>query len=55
MDTIILCTGQQSFDEISSAMSGSGIVAHVIGGAKQAAELDAYTAIKQGTKRGLEI
>jgi 2,4-dienoyl-CoA reductase (NADPH2) len=49
-DTIVICAGQDSnrglFDELKSA----GIEAHIIGGAKEAAELDAMRAVDEGVR-----
>jgi 2,4-dienoyl-CoA reductase (NADPH2) len=51
-DTIVICAGQQSnrglFDELKSA----GIDVHIIGGAKEAAELDAMRAVDEGVRIG---
>jgi 2,4-dienoyl-CoA reductase (NADPH2) len=51
-DTIVICAGQQSnrglFDELKSA----GIEVHIIGGAKEAAELDAMRAVDEGVRIG---
>ena len=50
VDTIVICAGQESnrgmFDELREA----GIEAHVIGGAKEAAELDAMRAVEEGAR-----
>jgi len=49
-DTIVICAGQESnrgiFDELKSA----GIEVHIIGGAKEAAELDAMRAVDEGVR-----
>jgi len=49
-DTIVLCTGQQSDDALHAALVERGIPATVIGGAKEAAELDALRAIDEGIR-----
>lgn len=49
-DTIVLCTGQESEDTLAAALRAAGRVAHVIGGAARAAELDAKRAIDQATR-----
>lgn len=50
VDTIVICAGQESnrglFDELREAE----IEAHVVGGAKEAAELDAMRAIEEGVR-----
>ena len=50
VDTIVICAGQESnrglFDELREA----GIEAHVVGGAKEAAELDAMRAVEEGVR-----
>ncbi|HKX67744.1 MAG TPA: NADPH-dependent 2,4-dienoyl-CoA reductase [Intrasporangium sp.] len=50
VETIVVCTGQESVDTLSDALAELGVSAHVIGGADVAAELDAKRAIKQGTE-----
>jgi 2,4-dienoyl-CoA reductase (NADPH2) len=51
-DTIVICAGQESnrslFDEVRSL----GIEVHIIGGAKEAAELDAMRAVDEGVRIG---
>ncbi len=50
VDTIVLCTGQESMRELIAPLEAAGIPIHVIGGADVAAELDAKRAIKQATE-----
>ncbi|CAN5229179.1 NADPH-dependent 2,4-dienoyl-CoA reductase [soil metagenome] len=50
VDTIVLCTGQESVRDLIDPLVLAGITAHVIGGADIAAELDAKRAIKQATE-----
>ena len=50
VDTIVLCTGQESVRDLVEPLEAAGVVAHVIGGADVAAELDAKRAIKQATE-----
>lgn len=50
VDTIVLCTGQESVDELAAPLRERGVSVHVIGGADVAAELDAKRAIKQATE-----
>ena len=50
VDTIVLCTGQESNRGLYDDLLALGVSAHVIGGADIAAELDAKRAIDQGTR-----
>ena len=50
VDTIILCTGQNSVLDLADELSERGDSVHIIGGADVAAELDAKRAIKQATE-----
>ena len=50
VDTVVLCTGQESVNELAAELSARGVSVHVIGGADVAAELDAKRAIRQGTE-----
>jgi 2,4-dienoyl-CoA reductase (NADPH2) len=50
VDTIIVCTGQESVNTLGPLLAAAGVKAHVIGGADVAAELDAKRAIRQGTE-----
>jgi len=49
-DTIVLCTGQEPLRELQAPLSATGIAVHLIGGAHEAAELDAKRAIDQATR-----
>ena len=49
-DTIILCAGQLSLNELVAPLEASGLSVHVIGGAKTAGELDAKRAFDEGTR-----
>jgi 2,4-dienoyl-CoA reductase (NADPH2) len=49
-DTIVLCAGQESLRSLEAPLQAAGIPVHVIGGADEAAELDAKRAIDQGTR-----
>ncbi|WMN06947.1 NADPH-dependent 2,4-dienoyl-CoA reductase [Marivirga arenosa] len=55
VDNIILCAGQLPDKSLFNSVVESGQKAHLIGGAFEAAELDAKKAIKQATKLALEI
>jgi 2,4-dienoyl-CoA reductase (NADPH2) len=48
VDNVILCTGQLSENALYTALKEKGVIAHLIGGADVAAELDAKRAIRQG-------
>ncbi|MFD1860229.1 NADPH-dependent 2,4-dienoyl-CoA reductase [Aeromicrobium camelliae] len=50
VDTIVLCTGQESVRDLVAPLEEAGVAVHVIGGADVAAELDAKRAIKQATE-----
>ena len=50
VDTVVLCTGQESRRELYDELIAAGRGAHLIGGAETAAELDAKRAIRQGTE-----
>lgn len=54
-DTVVVCAGQEPARGLYDALSGAGVTAHLIGGALEAAELDALRAIEQGTRLALEI
>jgi 2,4-dienoyl-CoA reductase (NADPH2) len=50
VDTIVLCTGQESLRELEAPLAAAGVKTHIIGGAFEAGELDAKRAIDQGTR-----
>jgi 2,4-dienoyl-CoA reductase (NADPH2) len=49
-DTVVLCAGQEPLRELQAPLQAAGVEVHLIGGADQAAELDAKRAIDQGTR-----
>ena len=49
-DTVVLCAGQEPLRELQAPLAAAGIPVHLIGGAHEAAELDAKRAIDQGTR-----
>lgn len=55
VDNIILCTGQESVNELFGELEALGVKAHLIGGAEKASELDAKRAIRQGTELAFNI
>ena len=50
VDTVVLCTGQESLDKLYLDLKNSGTPVHLIGGAQLALELDAKRAIDQGCR-----
>lgn len=50
VDTVVLCTGQESLRDLADDLERAGRRVHVIGGADVAAELDAKRAIDQGAR-----
>ena len=54
-DTIILCTGQRSYSPLYPLLTQANKKVHLIGGAKDSAELDAKRAIRQGTELAVSI
>ncbi|MFI5510728.1 FAD-dependent oxidoreductase [Mycobacterium sp. NPDC051804] len=50
VDNVVICAGQEPVRDLEDALRSQGIRPHVIGGAAEAAELDAKRAIKQGTE-----
>ena len=50
VDTIVLCTGQESVRDLLEPLQAAGASVHVVGGAEVAAELDAKRAIRQATE-----
>ncbi|MEM9343724.1 MAG: NADPH-dependent 2,4-dienoyl-CoA reductase [Pseudomonadota bacterium] len=54
-DTIVICAGQLPERSLADEIKANGAVAHVIGGADVAAELDAKRAINQGTRLALTL
>jgi 2,4-dienoyl-CoA reductase (NADPH2) len=55
VDTIVLCTGQESLRELVAPLEAAGIKTHIIGGAFEAGELDAKRAIDQGTRLAYQM
>ena len=55
VDTVILCTGQESVRDLVEPLRALGKPVHVIGGADVAAELDAKRAIKQATELAAKL
>ncbi len=49
-DTVVICAGQESNRSLFDALRAGGVEAHLIGGAKEAAELDAMRAVDEGVR-----
>lgn len=54
VDTIVVCAGQEPQRELQAELTAGGARVHLIGGADEAAELDAKRAILQGTQLALQ-
>ncbi len=50
VDTVVICAGQEPQRELLAPLAARGVVAHLIGGADLATELDAKRAIRQGAE-----
>jgi 2,4-dienoyl-CoA reductase (NADPH2) len=50
VDHVVICAGQEPRRELLAGIEAAGRQAHLIGGAKLAAELDAKRAIDEGTR-----
>lgn len=55
VDNIIICAGQNSYNELAHVLEERGVKSHLIGGALIAKELDAKFAIDQGTRLALSL
>jgi 2,4-dienoyl-CoA reductase (NADPH2) len=49
VDTVIICAGQESLRELFDTVQARGVSAELVGGAFEAAELDAKAAIYQAS------
>ncbi|MGU7774615.1 oxidoreductase [Burkholderia sp. MR1-5-21] len=49
VDNVVICAGQEPLRELAEQLQAAGRTVHLIGGADEAAELDAKRAIHQGT------
>ncbi len=54
-DHIVVCAGQESRNSLFEQLKNEGHSMHLIGGAKEAGELDAKRAIEEGTRVGMKI
>jgi 2,4-dienoyl-CoA reductase (NADPH2) len=48
VDNVVVCAGQEALRDLQTDLVAAGMTVHVIGGAKEAAELDAMRAIREG-------
>jgi 2,4-dienoyl-CoA reductase (NADPH2) len=55
VDNVIVCAGQESLRDLYDPLSAAGKSVHLIGGAKEATELDAKNAIDQAVRLAAEI
>ena len=50
VDHVVICAGQEPFTAMFDQLQAEGKSVHLIGGAKEAGELDAKRAIRQGAE-----
>ena len=50
VDNVVICAGQEPQQELASALRAAQIATHLIGGAREAGELNAVRAIAEGTQ-----
>lgn len=55
VDHIVICAGQESYTAMYDELLAQGKSVHLIGGAKEAGELDAKRAIRQGAELAATI
>ena len=55
VDNVVICAGQEPFTAMFNQLQGDGKSVHLIGGAKEAGELDAKRAIRQGAELAMVI
>jgi 2,4-dienoyl-CoA reductase (NADPH2) len=54
-DTVVICAGQEPLRDLQAPLAAVGIPVHLIGGADEAAELDAQRAIDQAVRLAAEM
>jgi 2,4-dienoyl-CoA reductase (NADPH2) len=54
-DTVVVCAGQEPLAELADTLSTADVPIHLIGGAREAAELDAVRAIGEGYRLALAL
>ena len=55
VDNVVICAGQEPLRQLHDALQQRGVSSHLIGGAFEAAELDAKRAIDQGSRLAAEL
>ena len=55
VDHIIICAGQESSRGLADALAGSNMPVYIIGGARDAAKLDAKRAITEGVQLATQL
>ena len=55
VDNVVICAGQEPFTAMFDQLQAAGKSVHLIGGAKEAGELDAKRAIRQGAELAMVI
>ena len=55
VDTVIVCAGQEPLRDLHEALQRTGTVTHLVGGACEAAELDAKRAIDQASRLAARV
>ncbi len=55
VDNVLICAGQEPFTAMFDQLQAAGKSVHLIGGAKEAGELDAKRAIRQGAELAMVI
>ncbi len=55
VDNVVICAGQESYTAMFDQLQADGKSVHLIGGAKEAGELDAKRAIRQGAELAMVI
>ena len=55
VDTVIICAGQEPLRDLYDTLEASGMSVELVGGAYEAAELDAKAAIKQASELAAQI
>jgi len=55
VDTVVICAGQEPDRRLHDELAALGVGSHLIGGAHEAAELDAKQAILEGTKLAAQL
>ena len=55
VDHVVICAGQESYTAMYEQLQTAGKNVHLIGGAKEAGELDAKRAIRQGAELAATI